>query len=115
MKLMFNLKEIAHWPAAKLSAALLYTLLALMAVVFCAFFLIGFNHPSDEDPNFLEPRLTAVVLVFVGVVLLVTLVLAVVSVVRSLRVRDKERKYPELAGRQLERLAVQRGAAAVRI
>lgn len=86
---MLKPKDMAHWPAAKLSAAALYALLAVAAVVFCAFFFIGFDKPFDEDPNFIEPRFTTVLIGFVWLVLAIAVVAAGVSVVRSMRVRDK--------------------------
>ena len=102
-----SLKQIARWPAARLSAAVLYALLVVAAVVFVAFYLVGFNRPFDEDPNFNEPLLTTVVIVVMWLMLVAALVAAVLSVVRSLKVRDKQQST--LNGIPVRRLALLSG------
>lgn len=100
-------KNIIRWPAARLSAAVLYVLLGVAAVVFVLYYLVGFSRLSAEDPNFTEPRLTLLLLVFLWVMLGLALVMAVVSVVRSLRVRDKQQSHQN--GIPVARIAVGTG------
>ena len=56
--------------AERISKRVFIALLAVIAVVFVAFYLIGFNRPYADDPNFNEPLLTDVVLVFMFLILL---------------------------------------------
>ena len=106
-------KDITRWPAARLSAAVLYVLLGVAAVVFVLFYLVGFSRLSAEDPNFTEPRLTSLLLVFLWVMMGLALVMAVVSVVRSLRVRDKQQSRQN--GIPFARIAVGTGCGLVQI
>ena len=49
-------------PAERLSLRVLYVLLALTALLFAAFFLVGFDRPSLESPGFRDPLFTDVLL-----------------------------------------------------
>ena len=52
-------------------------LIFLTIVVFIAFYLVGYNHPYSEDPDFIEPRLTSVLLIFILVVVGLAVAVAV--------------------------------------
>lgn len=75
-------------PAERISKRVFIALLAVIAVVFVAFYLIGFNRPYADDPNFNEPLLTDVVLVFMFLILLLAVAAAIWGVVRAVRMRD---------------------------
>ncbi|MBR5686346.1 MAG: hypothetical protein IKX36_00115 [Prevotella sp.] len=75
-------------PAERISKRIFIALLAVIAVVFVAFYLIGFNRPYADDPNFNEPLLTDVVLVFMFLILLVAIAAAIWGMVRAMRMRD---------------------------
>lgn len=60
-----------------------------IVVVFAMFWLIGFNRPYDEDPNFNAPLFTDLLLVVTMLLLVGTIAVAAWSVVRSLRVSGR--------------------------
>ncbi|MBR4389804.1 MAG: hypothetical protein IKT00_11570 [Prevotella sp.] len=72
--------KVARWTG--------YGLLAVIAVVFGLFFIIGYDRQYAENPNFREPLLTGVVVTFVLLMLLAAVVVALWSVTKSLQRRD---------------------------
>ena len=54
---------------SRLSHAVLVVLVAITVVVFGAFWLVGFNMPFMDDPQFNAPLLTDLVIVFVYIML----------------------------------------------
>lgn len=65
---------------SRLSHAVLVVFVAITVVVFGAFWLVGFNMPFMDDPQFNAPLLTDLVIVFVYIMLF----LAVVAVALSM-------------------------------
>jgi amino acid transporter len=82
--------NIKNWSTEKIASRVLYLLIGLSVLVFAAFYLIGFNRPYEEDPNFNAPMLTDLLLVFMYLLVLVTMAIAAWAVVRSLRYHRKE-------------------------
>ena len=71
----------------------LYALIALIVLLFALFYLVGFDIPFDENPDYNAPLLTGVLISFAILLLLVTTVLAIVSGVRSMyKYRSKQKK-----------------------
>lgn len=75
--------------AEQVSTRVLYVLVALAVIVFGAFFMIGYDVPYEDNPEFNAPRLTDLVLVFIYVLVLLAALLAVVAVAISFKARDK--------------------------
>lgn len=84
-----SFKHTKDLDSEQISKRILFVVVALIAVVFGAFFLIGYDIPYEDDPSFNAPLLTDLVLVFIYVLVTVTLVLAVASVTLSVKTRDK--------------------------
>lgn len=80
---------IGGMTAEQVSTRVLYVLVALIAVVFGAFFLIGYDVPYEDNPEFNAPRLTDVVLVFIYLLMAVAVVLASCAVVSGFKKRDR--------------------------
>lgn len=80
-----SLRDIRHWKAVKVSQSVFYLLMALIAVVFALFYLVGYNHPYEDNPDFNAPLLTGVLVTFMLLLLVVAVAVAVVSAFRSLR------------------------------
>lgn len=71
----------------------LYALIALIVLLFGLFFLVGFDTPYDENPDYNAPLLTGVLISFTLFLLLATTVVAIASGVRSMyKYRSKHRK-----------------------
>lgn len=71
----------------------LYALIALIVLLFGLFFLVGFDTPYDENPDYNAPLFTGVLISFTLFLLLATTVLAIVSGVRSMyKYRSKHQK-----------------------
>lgn len=66
-----------------------YVLVGIIAVVFVLFWLVGFNRPYDEDPNFNAPLLTDVLMVLMILMVIGGIGLAVWSVVWHLKIRGR--------------------------
>ena len=81
--------KIASWPTERLSSRVLYILAGTACVVFLLFWLVGFNLPFDDDPNFTAPLFTNLLLALIYVLTLLAVGMAVWSVWRTLKVRGK--------------------------
>lgn len=80
-------------PAEKLSSKVLGLLIALVILLFALFGLVGYNRPYDEDPNFVAPLFTDVLIVFMELLVVLAMGCAVWSMTRSLKVRGKSEAY----------------------
>ena len=85
-------KIIDKWSTEKLSHAVLYGLLGLSAVVFGLFYLIGYDRPFEENPQFTAPLLTNILLVFIALVFVLALALGIWTLAVSIRRRKGEGK-----------------------
>lgn len=74
----------------RLSQRLLYILVSVATVVFGLFFLVGYDMPFEDNPDFNAPLFTDVLLLLMGLMLLLGVVLVVVSAVKSYRIRATE-------------------------
>ncbi len=77
------------WSTEKRSSRVLYALVGLIIIVFALFWLIGFDRPFDDDPNFNSPLFTDALLIVTALIFLFGVGLAVWSVVRSARTIGK--------------------------
>ncbi|MBQ7421510.1 MAG: hypothetical protein IJV27_05150 [Prevotella sp.] len=84
--------SVKEWTIDKLSRTVLYGLVALTALVFGAFYLIIYNKPYEENPDFNAPLLTGVLISFLVVLVLVAVLLTVWSLVYAYRRRSKDGK-----------------------
>ncbi len=88
-------KLFARWrqlPAEKLSSRVLYAIIALVCLLFGLFWLVGYNRPYEDDPNFSAPLFTDVVIVFMELLVFATACCAVWALVRGLKIRGKGEK-----------------------
>lgn len=77
--------------ADRVSGRVLALLIALSALVFGAFFLVGYDMPYVADTNFNAPLLTDVLLVYTYVLCGVAVAVAVVAMVRGITVHGGSR------------------------
>ncbi len=94
------------WFSGPFSKKVLRIIVALTVVLYVAFFLIGYNHPFADNPDFTEPRLTSLLLGFVFLVLFIALAVTAWAVCSSIRKRDTQVK-------SIERRAASKMVAAV--
>ena len=69
----------------RISQRILYVIIALSAIVFLAFYLIGFDTPFADDSSFKAPMLTDVLLGFMWFLLCIAIVTSVFAVVRGVQ------------------------------
>lgn len=50
-----KIKHLKSWGTERLSQRLLYILVGVSAVVFALFYLVGYDLPFDENPDFNAP------------------------------------------------------------
>lgn len=81
--------NLTAWPAERLSSRVLYVLVGITGMVFVLFWLVGFNLPFDDDPNFTAPLFTNLLLTLIYVLTFIGIGMGVWSVLRTLKVRGK--------------------------
>lgn len=85
----FSLKDMKRLSSEQISTRVLYVMLAVIVLLFGAFFMIGYDVPFEDDPVFNAPIFTDTVLVFIYILVLVTVIITAFSVFQSIRKRDK--------------------------
>lgn len=81
--------RVKTWSAERISYRVLYGLVGLVAVVFAAFALIGFNHPYEDNPDLSAPLLTDALLVLMYLFFLVAAGACLWSVWKSLKFKGE--------------------------
>ena len=69
----------------KISNYVMYAIMAISVVVLGLFFLVGYDFPYKEDPKFNDPQFTDLLMVWMGVLIVLTFVLTLVSVVMQVK------------------------------
>ena len=82
--------SIKEWSAEKISQRVFYILIAIAVVVFALFFLVGYDMPFEENPDFNAPLFTNVLIILMWILFAAALILAIVSIVRSYRNTAKQ-------------------------
>ena len=82
---MMKIKGIAKMDEERISQRVLYVIVALSAIVFLAFYLIGYDTPFTGNTAFNAPMLTDVLLGFMWGLLAITTTASIVAVVRGIR------------------------------
>jgi len=75
--------------AERISTRILYVLVAVAVVVFALFFTVGYDRPYDNDPQFNAPLFTDAVLWFIYFLVIGACGVAVCSLIRALRQRNR--------------------------
>ncbi len=84
--------DLRHISTERLSQSVLYVLTALIAVVFALFYLVGYKHPFEEDPDFNAPLLTGTLIVFQAVLVIIAVAVTVAAALRALRKSNREER-----------------------
>ena len=87
----------------RLSKRMHYGVIAIIAIVFGAFYLIGFNLPFLEDPTFNAPLMTDAVIWLMVLLLIVLLCLVAWSYLMSHKKRKKNDSQHHIPARKLSR------------
>ncbi len=69
----------------KISSYVMYAVMAISIVVLALFFLVGYDTPYKEDPKFNDPQFTDLLMVWMGVLIVLTFALTLVSVVMQVK------------------------------
>ena len=69
----------------KISSYVMYAIMAISVVVLGLFFLVGYDIPYKEAPKFNDPQFTDLLMVWMGVLIVLTFVLTLVSVVMQVK------------------------------
>jgi heme/copper-type cytochrome/quinol oxidase subunit 2 len=99
-----NIHQLRNWPTEKISSRALYLLVGIAMVVFVLFWLVGFDRPFEDDPNFNAPLFTNVLLVLMVLYLLLGIGFSVWSVVSLLKEAGQDRGCGEWNPREEDRL-----------
>lgn len=81
--------SLHHRSSERISQYILYALIALTALLFVLFWTVGYDRPSADDPNFVEPLFTNVLLVFMFLLLVTAVAVATWAVCESLKKRGR--------------------------
>lgn len=76
----------------QLSQRIFYGLLAITMLVFCCFFLIGYDEPFVDNPDFNAPLFTDVLILLMWVLFLGSVSLSVYSIIKDYRTAPKNAK-----------------------
>ena len=77
---------------ARPSYRVFYVIMVLTLVIYACFYLIGYSHPYSENPDFIEPRLTSVLLWFMIAVVALAAGVTIWAVFKSMGRRGKAEK-----------------------
>ena len=77
--------DLSNWPAGKLSKLVFYSLIALTAVVYTLFYLIGYHRPYEENPNYTAPLFTPLLIAFLLIIVMAAIAISIYSVIRNTR------------------------------
>ena len=84
--------RLLGWLNGTVSQRVLRMIVMLTVVLYLAFFLIGYNHPYSEDPDFIEPRLTSVLMIFVLLVVVIAVSVTIWALISTMRKRGTQLK-----------------------
>lgn len=87
---MADFKKMRKYSTERISQSFFYVLMTISVLAFVLYYLVGFNTPSLEDPNFTAPLLTDVLLVLMIVALVVSIAVTAVAVFVGLRKRNPD-------------------------
>lgn len=82
---MQKTSNIIHKSAEKISQRVFYILIGVAVAVFGAFFLIGYDMPFDDNPDFNAPLFTDALILIMWLMLGIAIVLAVWAAVKEYR------------------------------
>lgn len=77
--------DFIHGSAENISQKIFYVLIGLTVIVFLLFFFVGYDMPFEENPDFIAPLFTDVLIVFMAMLFLLALVVIGVSFFVSYR------------------------------
>lgn len=80
-----RIDKIKNWSTEKISQCVFYVLLGVSSLVFLLFFLVGYDMPFEENPDFNAPLFTNVLIFLMWGLLIGCFLLAIYSLVRSSR------------------------------
>lgn len=84
--------DLQHRSTEQLSRWVLYALSALTACLFALYYLVGYDQPYVENPDFNEPLLTTALIFFMYALLATTVGISVWSILRETKRRRSESK-----------------------
>lgn len=87
---MNNMKK---WSAEKMSMRVFYVLTALCIAVFALFWLVGYERPFTDNPNFNAPLFTDAVIVLGYLITATGVGISLWAVVRALKIRGRGESY----------------------
>lgn len=78
--------------AEGVSRIVLYAMLAIVAVMFGLFYLVKYDHPYEDNPEYNEPLLSGALVSFTLIFVIITAVVWLAAVVVSLKRRERAAK-----------------------
>lgn len=83
-------KHIREWSSEKISQRVFYFFIGVSVLVLALFFMVGYDMPFIDNPDFNAPLFTDVLIILMWLMLIVAIVLAIISVVRGKRLDMKQ-------------------------
>lgn len=100
-----KLSNIKTWHTERISQRIFYLLIGLSLVVFLLFFLVGYDMPFEENPDFNAPLFTNLLLGLVWLLMALAVGAAIFSVIRSWRRSSSEPAVQNgISGKKIFRL-----------
>lgn len=79
-----------EWSAERLSHTALYALMGIIALMFALFYLVGYDHPYDENPDLNAPLLTGALVSFSLLFIVATAAVWLAALFVGLRKHSRE-------------------------
>lgn len=100
--------DFKHGSAEHISQKIFYLMIGLAVIVFLLFFLVGYDMPFEENPDFIAPLFTDTLLVFIGILFVVALIAIgfsfFVSYQKSLDMKEKDGMTHQIPRKKITRI-----------
>lgn len=82
--------DLRHMSTERLSQSILYVLTALIAIIFALFYLVGYKHTFEDNPDFNVPLFTGTLIVFQVLLVIAAVAVTIAATLHGLRKSNRE-------------------------
>ncbi len=84
--------KLPGWHGGGMSHKILYVMVSVALVVFALFYTVGYSHPYADNPDFIEPQLTDVVIILAAAICLSAIAVTAWAIFAAVRKRGTAKK-----------------------
>jgi len=90
-----------NWQTERISRSVLYAIIALSALVFGLFYLVGYDTPDAENANFNSPMFTSAVIILAILLVIAVVAITVWAFIRSIKSRERSGNSNNIPARKI--------------